>query len=150
MKTTKFKKMIKESLSNFSSFADQIKVVHSACESEQGISICDMLSPVMAQKLIDAGEVLRSFPDRQFRPQDVEYMTRLIAVGKREFGADNQEVLDFENAIKKIMSISGEISTAEDSAIKEIVNMGGEISATEERELAMESLKKEFSKFNLD
>lgn len=147
MKTTKFKKMIKESLSNFSSFADQISVVHSACQNEQGISICDMLSPDMAQKLIDAGEVLRTFPDRQFRPQDIEYMTRLVAIGKREFGADNQEVLDFENAIKEIMSISGEISTAEDSGI---VNTGGETSATEERELAMESLKKEFSKFNLD
>jgi hypothetical protein len=147
MKTTKFKKMIKESLSSFSSFADQISVVHSACQNEQGISICDMLSPDMAQKLIDAGEVLRTFPDRQFRPQDIEYMTRLIAVGKREFGADNQEVLDFENAIKEIMSISGEISTAEDSGI---VNTGDETSTTEERELAMESLKKEFSKFNLD
>jgi len=139
--------MIKESLSSFSSFADQISVVHSACQNEQGISICDMLSPDMAQKLIDAGEVLRTFPDRQFRPQDIEYMTRLIAVGKREFGADNQEVLDFENAIKEIMSISGEISTAEDSGI---VNTGDETSTTEERELAMESLKKEFSKFNLD
>jgi hypothetical protein len=131
MKTTKFKKMIKENLSNFSSFADQISVVRSACQNEQGISICDMLSPGMAQKLIDAGEVLRTFPDRQFRPQDIEYMTRLVAIGKREFGADNQEVLDFENAIKEIMSISGEIDPAK------------------KMELAMENLKKEFSKFNL-
>jgi hypothetical protein len=131
METKKFKKIIKERLSNFSSFADQVKVVSSACEAEESISICDMLSADMAQKLINAGEVLRSFPDRRFTPQDIEYMTRLIAVAKREFGSGNQEVLDFESAIKKIMDISGDIDPAE------------------EMELAMESLKKEFSKFNL-
>ena len=130
METKKFKKIIKENLAGLS-VADQLNAVSAACESQQGVNICDMLDKDMAQKLIDAGEILRSFPDRQFTPRDIEYMTRLIAVAKREFGADNQEVLDFESSIKKIMDISGDISAAE------------------EMELAMESLRGEFTKFKL-
>ena len=123
METKKFKSIIKEAL------ADQLNAMEASCGEMQGISVCDMLSKDMAQKLIDAGEVLRVIPDKNFKPQDIEYMTRIIAVAKREFGNDNQEVLDFENAIKQIMNIGGDIAAAE--------------------ELALESLKEDFKKFKL-
>jgi len=67
--------------------------------------------------------------ERNFTPQDIEYVTRLIEIAKREFGDDNQEVLDFENAIRQIMDISGDISAAKD--------------------IALESLKEDFKKYKL-
>jgi len=132
MNTNQFKKLIKENLSDDNGFMGFIKVIRSACESTQDINVCDMLSPDKIKKLIKAGEFLEIISVRQFSSQDIEYMTRLIAVAKREFGSDNQEVLDFERSIKDIMKIDGEISAAE------------------ETEMAMESLKEDFSKFKLD
>jgi len=132
MNTNQFKKLIKENLSDDNGFMGFIKVMRATCGSTQGINICDMLNPDEIRKLIKAGEFLETISGRQFSSQDIEYMTRLIAVAKREFGSDNQEVLDFERSIKNIMKIDGEISAAE------------------ETEMAMESLKEDFSKFKLD
>lgn len=123
METKKFKSLIREAL------ADQLNALEASCDEVRGVNICDMLSKDMAQKLIDAGEVLRVMDERNFTPQDIEYITRLIEIAKREFGDDNQEVLDFENAIKQIMDISGDISAAKD--------------------IALESLKEDFKKYKL-
>ena len=106
MKKTTFKNLLKEAL------ADQLAVVQTQCNDTQGISICDFLGPEMSQKLIDAGEVLRDLPDRRFKPEDIEYMTNVIAVAKREFG-QSEEVANLEAAIKNIMSIDGDITPAE-------------------------------------
>jgi glycine cleavage system protein P-like pyridoxal-binding family len=120
MKKTTFKNLIKEAL------ADQLTVVQAQCNNTNGISICDLLGPEKSQKLIDAGEVLRDLSDRPFKPEDIEYMTNVIAVAKREFG-ESEEVENLESAIKKIMNIDGDIKTAE----------------------KLQSLKEDFDKFKL-
>ena len=72
------------------------------------------------------GEILRTVStDRTFSPEDVEYVTQIISTAKKEFGENDEEVLNFEAAIKNVMNISGDIPTA------------------------MESLRKDFSKYDL-
>jgi len=108
-----FKKIIKEAL------ADQLLVTQTQCMQNDSISICDLLGPEKSQKLIDAGEILRSMVNRNFKPEDIEYMTNIIAVAKREFGDNDEEVQNFELAVKKMMSIDGQIEPAKELDLRE-------------------------------
>ena len=121
MNSQQFKKILKESLSG------SLVQVQAMCDStDESLSICDFLSSEKSQKLIDMGEILRTVStDRTFSPEDVEYVTQIISTAKKEFGENDEEVLNFEAAIKNVMNISGDIPTA------------------------MESLRKDFSKYDL-
>ena len=121
MNNKKFKNLIKEAL------ADQLGVVQTQCSELSGISICDLLGAEKSQKLIDAGEILRDTADRDFTPEDIEYMISVIAVAKREFGSEDEEVKNLEAAVGELMNISGQIPPAE----------------------KMQSLSEEFKKFKL-
>ena len=125
METKKFKNLIKEALS------DDLVIVQSQCEDLEGINVCDLLSKEKSQKLIDTGEIMRDIMDRRFTPDDIEYLTRIIAVAKREYGESNEEVLNLEKAVKDLMDISGDIRSAE---VKDVT---------------LESLKEDFEKFKL-
>jgi hypothetical protein len=113
MKKNTFKNLIKEAL------ADQLSVTQAQCVQDDSISICDLLGPEKSQKLIDAGEILRSMVDRKFKPEDIEYMTNIISVAKREFGDNDEEVQNLELAVKKLMSIDGQIEPAKELDLKE-------------------------------
>ena len=120
MDNKKFKNLIKESLQ------DQLAVVQASCQEVPGVSVCDLLGSDKSQKLINAGEIIRDIDAGQkFTADDAEYMTRLIAVAKKEFGKDDKDVINFETAVKHLMNVSGDIKPA------------------------MESLKENFSKFKL-
>ena len=111
MNSNQFKKMLKESL------ASNLEQAHAQCvSSTDEISICDFLSPEKSQKLIDAGEVLRTLPgDQQFTADDIKYITHVISVAKREYGDEDEEILNYETAIKDIMNIDGAIAPAMES-----------------------------------
>lgn len=125
METKKFKNLIKEALS------DDLVVVQSQCQDLEGINVCDLLSKEKSQKLIDTGEIMRDIMDRRFTPDDIEYLTRIIAVAKREYGESNEEVLNLEKAVKDLMDISGDIRSAQT------------------KDVTLESLKEDFEKFKL-
>lgn len=125
MKTKKFKNLIKEALS------DDLVVVQSQCEDTEGINVCDLLSKEKSQKLIDTGEIMRDIMDRRFTPEDVDYLTNVISVAKREYGENDEEVLNLEKAVKDLMDISGDIRSAKP------------------KDITLESLKEDFRKFKL-
>ena len=125
MKTKKFKNLIKEALS------DDLVVVQSQCEDTEGINVCDLLSKEKSQKLIDTGEIMRDIMDRRFTPEDVDYLTNVISVAKREYGENDEEVLNLEKAVKDLMDISGDIRSAKP------------------KDITLESLKEDFEKFKL-
>tara|TARA_R100001129_G_C5212959_1_gene217267 strand:- start:154 stop:519 length:366 start_codon:yes stop_codon:yes gene_type:complete len=110
MNTNKFKKILKESLSRNLTHAEDM------CSSAEGINICDFLSAEKSQKLIDAGEILRTLPgDRQFTADDIKYIVQVIAFLKREYGDTDEEVLNYEAAVRDIMNIDGDIAPAMES-----------------------------------
>ena len=124
MNTKQFKKILKESL------VDDLTQVQAMCSSDpRGLDICDFFDKERAQKLIHAGEIMRELPagstDGTYRAEDIEYIVKIIELAKNKFGKDNEEVLNFEKAVKTMMNISGNI------------------------ESAMEGLKADFSKFDL-
>jgi hypothetical protein len=125
METKKFKNLIKEALS------DDLVVVQSQCEDTEGINVCDLLSKEKSQKLIDTGEIMRDIMDRRFTPEDVDYLTNVISVAKREYGENDEEVLNLEKAVKDLMDISGDIRSAKP------------------KDITLESLKEDFRKFKL-
>ena len=125
MKTKKFKNLIKEALS------DDLVVVQSQCEDMEGINVCDLLGKEKSQKLIDTGEIMRDIMDRRFTPEDVDYLTNVISVAKREYGENDEEVLNLEKAVKDLMDISGDIRSAKP------------------KDITLESLKEDFRKFKL-
>jgi hypothetical protein len=88
METKKFKNLIKEALSDDS---DDLVVVQSQCEDTEGINVCDLLSKEKSQKLIDTGEIMRDIMDRRFTPEDVDYLTNVISVAKREYGENDSK-----------------------------------------------------------
>lgn len=120
MKTKKFKNLLKESLK------DALVIAQSQCQEVPGISVCDLLGSDKSQKLIAAGEIIRDIAaGQQYSPDDAEYMINLISVAKREFGEEDEDVINFETAVSNLMNISGDVRPT------------------------MESLRDDFSKFKL-
>ena len=114
MKKNTFKNLIKEALS------DQLSIVQSQCVETPGVTICDLLGQDKVDRLIDAGKILKDITDRPFKPEDIEYMTNIIAIAKREFGND-PDVEDLEIALKTLMNIEGDIAPAKEMAsLKEV------------------------------
>jgi hypothetical protein len=120
MDNKKFKSLIKESLK------DSLGVVQASCQEIPGLTVCDLLGSDKSQKLINAGEIIRDIAAGQkFTPDDAEYMARLLSVAKREFGEGDEDVINFETAVKNMMTLSEGVAPT------------------------MESLKENFSKFKL-
>jgi len=109
-----FKKIIKENLSDFFDFKRE------ECEDIEGVTTCDLIGE-KSQILINMGKMLKSLEsrDRKFTPEDAEYMIRIIAMAKQEFGEDNEDVIAFETSVKKMLNLSANIAAAPDPNIQD-------------------------------
>lgn len=123
-----FKKIIKENLRDFLDFKK------GECSSVEGVTACDLLDN-NASELINMGSLLKRIKagDRKFSPKDAQYMTRLIAAAKRDFG-ENEDLKSLEAAVKEIFNMTGDINPAPGATIQEG---------------AMSDLRRAFSKFEL-
>lgn len=129
MKKAVFKKLIKEAL------GDKLKIAQSQCIMEPNISdsVCNLLGSRESQVLIDAGAKINAIKNaakgsqRKFSPNadEVRYINQIISVAKRELGADNEDIKNFESGIQDLMKIEDDI------------------------ESTMESLKEDFAKYKL-
>ena len=127
MKKAVFKKLIKEAL------GDMLNVAQSQCIMEPDISdsVCNLLGSRESQALIDAGAKINAIKNavkgsqRKFSPDEVRYISQIISVAKREFGADSEDIKNFEAGIQDLMKIE------------------------DDTESTMESLKEDFAKYKL-
>tara|TARA_R100001015_G_C4597280_1_gene152440 strand:+ start:176 stop:523 length:348 start_codon:yes stop_codon:yes gene_type:complete len=114
MNNEKFKKIIKESLGDkLDSF------VRSKCDmSTDGSDVCELTRKEIVNILIQISDI-------KFSPDDVDYMVNLLRDLKRN---PDQEIVKYEDIIKRIMNFKGNIVPNEDS---------------------MEELKESFKKYKL-